>query len=73
MRCTPARRDRKSFQLSTFFRALAFLVAVCCLTWVGGLWWWQRTGHSAEVSDLLLYLAGRGAGAVSLDRMLGIR
>lgn len=50
------RRDRKSFQLSTFFRALAFLVAVCCLTWVGVLWWWQRTGHSAEVSDLVLYL-----------------
>jgi hypothetical protein len=42
--------------LSTFFRALAFLVAVCCLTWVGVLWWWQRTGHSAEVSDLVLYL-----------------
>lgn len=42
--------------MSTFFRALAFLVAVCCLTWVGVLWWWQRTGHSAEVSDLLLYL-----------------
>lgn len=42
--------------MSTFFRALAFLVAVCCLTWVGVLWWWQRTGHSAEVSDLVLYL-----------------
>lgn len=39
-----------------FFRALAFLVAVCCLTWVGVLWWWQRTGHSAEISDLVLYL-----------------
>lgn len=42
--------------MSTFFRALAFLVAVCCLTWVGVLWWWQRTGHSAEVLDLVLYL-----------------
>lgn len=38
------------------FRAMAFLVAVCCLTWVVVLWWWQRTGHSAEVADLVLYL-----------------
>jgi hypothetical protein len=42
--------------LSTFFRALAFVVAVCCLTWVGVLWWWQRTGHSPEATELLLYL-----------------
>lgn len=42
--------------MSKFFRGLAFLVAVCCLTWVGVLWWWQRAGHSAEVSDLVLYL-----------------
>lgn len=35
---------------------MAFLVAVCCLTWVVVLWWWQRTGHSAEVEDLVLYL-----------------
>lgn len=42
--------------MSTFFRALAFLVAVCCLTWVGVLWWWQSSGHSAEVADLVLYL-----------------
>lgn len=39
-----------------FFRALAFLLSVCCLTWVGVLWWWQRKGHSAEASDLVLYL-----------------
>lgn len=49
-------RDRNFPQLSTFFRALAFLVAVCCLTWVAVLWWWQRTGHSAQVQDLVLYL-----------------
>lgn len=32
------------------------MVAVCCLTWVGVLWWWQRTGHSPEATELLLYL-----------------
>lgn len=42
--------------MSKFFRALAFLVVVCCLTWVGVLWWWQRTGRSADVDDLVLYL-----------------
>lgn len=57
--------------MSTFFRALAFLVAVCCLTWVGVLWWWQRTGHSAEVSDLVLYL-GLLPLAVALA-LLGLR
>jgi hypothetical protein len=42
--------------LSKFFRALAFLVAVCCLTWLGVLWWWQRTGYDAEAPDLVLFL-----------------
>jgi len=42
--------------LSKFFRALAFLVAVCCLTWVGVLWWWQRAGHNIEVQDVVVYL-----------------
>lgn len=42
--------------MSTFFRALAFLVAVCCLTWVGVLWWWQRSGHNIELQDVVIYL-----------------
>lgn len=42
--------------MSKFFRALAFLVAVCCLTWVGVLWWWQRSGHSIGVQDVVVYL-----------------
>lgn len=48
--------DRIKLQLSTFFRALAFLVAVCCLSWVGVLWWWQRSGHSIELHDVVIYL-----------------
>lgn len=52
----PATRDGKFFQLSTLFRALAFLVAACSLTWVGVLWWWQRIGLNPQLSDLLLYL-----------------
>jgi len=54
-----------------FFRALAFLVAVCCLTWVGVLWWWQRTGHSAEMADLVLYLGLLPLGIALL--LLGLR
>lgn len=42
--------------MNKFFRPLAFLVAVYCLTWVGVLWWWQRTGHNIEVQDVVLYL-----------------
>jgi hypothetical protein len=42
--------------LSTFLKALAFLVAVCCLSWLGVLWWWQRTGHNPEAAEVLVYL-----------------
>lgn len=48
--------DRNPFQLSTLLKALAFLVAVCCLSWLGVLWWWQRTGHNPEAAEVLVYL-----------------
>jgi hypothetical protein len=43
--------------LSTFFRGLALVVAICCLTWLGVLWWWQRSGHDIQVDDVVIYLA----------------
>lgn len=42
--------------VNNFFRALALLVAVCCLTWLGVLWWWQRADHDIGVTDVLVYL-----------------
>lgn len=49
-------QDRIKTQVSKFFRALALLLVVCCLTWVGVLWRWQRSGHSIEVRDIVVYL-----------------
>lgn len=42
--------------MNNFFRALALLVAVCCLTWLGVLWWWQRADHDIGVTDVVIYL-----------------
>ena len=39
-----------------FLKGLALLVALCCLVWVGMLWYWQSTQHDMSVNDVLLYL-----------------
>lgn len=57
--------------MSKFFRALALLVAVCCLTWVFVLWWWQSRGHSIEVQDVVIYLGLLPLALVCL--LLGLR
>lgn len=42
--------------MNKLLRALALLAAVCCLTWLGVLWWWQRTGRDVGESDVVIYL-----------------
>jgi len=42
--------------VNKLLRALALLAAVCCLTWLGVLWWWQRTGRNVGESDVVIYL-----------------
>ncbi len=37
-------------------RSLVLLLAVCCLTWLGVLWWWQRHAPELQESDLVTYL-----------------
>lgn len=37
-------------------RPLSISFAVCCLTWLGVLWWWQRSERSVSEVDLLVYL-----------------
>ncbi len=29
---------------------------MCCISWVSVLWWWQRSGHSIELQDVVIYL-----------------
>ncbi len=64
-------RNKIRPQLSKFFRALAFLVAVCCLTWVGVLWWWQSRGHNVEVQDVVIYLGLLPLGLICV--LVGLR
>ena len=40
----------------TFSRVLTLSVAVACLTWVGVLWWWQRSARVIGEFDLVVYL-----------------
>lgn len=38
-------------------RGLLLLLAVCCLTWLGVLWWWQRgAAPDLQEADLVTYL-----------------
>jgi hypothetical protein len=37
-------------------RGMAMVLAVCCLTWVSVLWWWQRTEHAVAEIDMAVYL-----------------
>jgi hypothetical protein len=42
--------------MTSFFKGVALLVALCCLVWVGMLWHWQNTQHDMSVRDVVVYL-----------------
>jgi hypothetical protein len=42
--------------MTSFFKGVALLVALCCLVWVGMLWHWQATQHDMSVRDVVIYL-----------------
>lgn len=42
--------------MTKFFRVLMLGLAICCLTWVGVLWWWQRSGRVIAEVDMAVYL-----------------
>lgn len=37
-------------------RGFFLLLVVCCLTWLGVLWWWQRSAPELQEADLVTYL-----------------
>lgn len=37
-------------------RKLTLVIAVACLTWVGVLWWWQRSARAIGEFDIVVYL-----------------
>lgn len=51
--------------LTKFLRVLLWSLAVCSLTWLGILWWWQRSGRTVAETDMVVYL-----GALPLVTML---
>ncbi len=42
--------------MTSFFKGVALLLALCCLVWVGMLWHWQNTQHDMSVRDVVVYL-----------------
>jgi hypothetical protein len=42
--------------MTSFFKGVALLVALCCLVWVSMLWHWQSTQHDMSVRDVVVYL-----------------
>jgi hypothetical protein len=42
--------------MKPLLKALALLAAICCLVWLGVLWWWDRTRHDMSTLDIVWYL-----------------
>jgi hypothetical protein len=42
--------------MALFGRGLLLLLAICSLTWLGVLWWWQSRGPDVQEADLVTYL-----------------
>jgi hypothetical protein len=42
--------------LTQFVRVLLWSLAVCSLTWLGILWWWQRSRRTVAETDMVIYL-----------------
>ena len=42
--------------MNRFLKAVALLLAVCCLVWLAVLWYWDRTHHDMSTLDIVWYL-----------------